>query len=81
MESIKECVEARTNLSMKKGDAIFLKGVIDFLVYKLITVAVASKTFLALADLKSAIEEHHQFNKVKKVVSTTFLLVCFFRSK
>ena len=74
-------MQATTKLTMKNGGAIFLKGVIDFLVYKLITLAVGSKTFLTLADLKSAIEEHNEFNKVKKVVSTTFLLVCFFRSK
>ena len=74
---MKEEVERRTKRKMKNNSAIFLKGVIDCLVYTLLDLVVGRKTFVSLADLKSAVEDNNEFNKVKKVVSATFLLVCF----
>ena len=62
---MKQHVERTTKTKVKNNAAIFLKGVIDSLVYKLINLVVERKTFLSLADLKSDIEEDNQFNKVK----------------
>ena len=74
---MREDVQRRTKRKLKKNGAIFLKGIIDFFICQLTNLVSEKKPFMSLADLKSAIEDDNGLRKVKKVVSATFLLVCF----
>ena len=74
---MREDVERKTKRKLKRNGAVFLKGVIDFLICQLTNLVFKKTPFMSLADLKSAIEDDNGLRKVKKFVSATFLLVCF----
>ena len=74
---MRERVERRTKRKLKKNGAIFLKGVIDFLIYKLTNLVVEKKTFVSLTDLKSAIEDDNKFNKLLKDVTIPANICCW----